>query len=94
MMRNNMRTLFPVVLAALCVFVHTLPVSGQAAQPVVRILLSGDSTVCNYKQDAPQRGWGQMLGQFFNNNVSITNLAVSGTSTNTVLQSFSYKTIQ
>ena len=83
MMVNNMRTVFFAVIAALCVFVHALPVSGQAAQPVVRIFLAGDSTVCNYKLEAPQRGWGQMLGQFFNKNVTITNLAVSGTSTKT-----------
>lgn len=82
-MRNNMRTVFPVVIAALCIFVHALPVSAQAAQSVVRIFLAGDSTVCNYKLEAPQRGWGQMLGQFFNNNVTIANLAVSGTSTKT-----------
>jgi len=89
-----MRTVFIAVITALGIIVQTVSVSAQNVPPGIRILLSGDSTVCNYKQDAPQRGWGQMLGQFFNNNVSITNLAVSGTSTNTVLQSFSYKTIQ
>jgi len=82
-MRNNMRIVFFAAIAALCVFVQTLPISAQAAQAGVRIFLAGDSTVCNWKPEAPQRGWGQMLDQFFNKNVTITNLAVSGTSTKT-----------
>lgn len=58
-------------------------VSAQVVQPEVKIFLAGDSTVCNYKPESPQRGWGQMLKPFFSDKVTIINLAVSGASTKT-----------
>lgn len=49
----------------------------------ITIYLVGDSTMAN-KPDPdnnPERGWGQMLPMFFNENVTIKNYAVNGRST-------------
>lgn len=47
------------------------------------IHLIGDSTMANKKNPDknPERGWGQLLPQFFNDNVVIKNHAVNGRST-------------
>jgi len=49
----------------------------------VRILLIGDSTMADKPnpEDNPERGWGQMLPVFFNENVVVKNYAVNGRST-------------
>jgi lysophospholipase L1-like esterase len=49
----------------------------------VRILLIGDSTMADKPnpQENPERGWGQMLPNFFDQNVIIKNFAVNGRST-------------
>ena len=48
----------------------------------VTIYLIGDSTMCNYDttNNNPQRGWGQMLSQFFNSDATIVNWAAGGRS--------------
>ena len=42
----------------------------------------GDSTVCNYKDSAyPQKGWGQVLNNFFDaSRVKVNNVAIGGRS--------------
>jgi len=62
-----------------------LAVSAAAATPGVKIALIGDSTVCEYPVDKPERGWGHFLGEYFNDSVKIVNLAASGRSTKTFL---------
>ena len=48
----------------------------------IRIYLIGDSTMADKPVDGnPERGWGQMLPEFFTENVSIINHAVNGRST-------------
>jgi DNA sulfur modification protein DndE len=48
----------------------------------IRIFLIGDSTMANKPlEDNPERGWGQMLPQFFNDRVEINNHAKNGRST-------------
>lgn len=49
----------------------------------VRILLIGDSTMADKPnpQENPERGWGQMLPDFFDENVILKNYAVNGRST-------------
>ena len=48
----------------------------------------GDSTVCNYKDNAyPQTGWGQILGSFFDGSrVKVNNVAIGGRSSKTFIQ--------
>lgn len=45
------------------------------------IYLAGDSTVCDYEDSYyPQAGWGQLFGNYFNENVKIDNRAIGGRS--------------
>ena len=57
--------------------------SGKQLRPI-RILVVGDSTVASYRkppQDRPDlTGWGQVLGERFNNRVTVVNRALSGAS--------------
>ncbi|PZX18620.1 lysophospholipase L1-like esterase [Breznakibacter xylanolyticus] len=50
----------------------------------VRILMSGDSTMQTYRDTLnPQRGWGQVLPDFFDEQTHIINMAIGGRSTKT-----------
>lgn len=62
--------------------------SGQADasssnEKQVRVLVVGDSTVCNYPVEHHCRGWGQYLQEHFQPAVRVINLARSGRSTKT-----------
>jgi lysophospholipase L1-like esterase len=66
-------------------------VCGSAGEPgakkeTLRIVLLGDSTVCDYPPAASVRGWGQYLAEGFKEPVVVRNLAVSGRSTKTFLK--------
>lgn len=52
----------------------------KARDEKVRVLMIGDSTVSSYTADKPTRGWGQLLPEFFNDQVSFLNAAASGRS--------------
>jgi lysophospholipase L1-like esterase len=51
---------------------------SKADLPPVTVHLAGDSTVSNYASTTVQEGWGQELGQFFNDKVTIDNKAIGG----------------
>ncbi len=51
----------------------------------LRIVLVGDSTVCNYPANVTTRGWGQVLPHYLTPNVTLINLAKSGRSTKTFI---------
>jgi lysophospholipase L1-like esterase len=57
-----------------------------AATRTIRLVIVGDSTVCNYPDNEPTRGWGQFIQGFFNESVRVVNLAKSGRSTKTFLE--------
>jgi lysophospholipase L1-like esterase len=59
--------------------------SGVAENPATKIVIIGDSTVCEYPADAPSRGWGHFIGEYFRDPVTIVNLAASGRSTKTFI---------
>lgn len=59
------------------------PANGRRAAVCVVIL--GDSTVCNYPDDSPTRGWGQYVQEYFNDSVRVVNMAKSGRSTKTFI---------
>jgi lysophospholipase L1-like esterase len=64
------------------------PVSGNtttAAPKPLRLVLIGDSTVCNYPANVTTRGWGQYLPDYFTSGVEVINLAKSGRSTKTFI---------
>ena len=52
----------------------------------VRLVIVGDSTVCEYPANRPDRGWGQFVAEAFEDGtVEVTNLAKSGRSTKTFI---------
>lgn len=62
-------------------------VTVRAADPApVKIAVIGDSTVCEYPEDSPSRGWGHYIGEYFKDNVKIVNLAAGGRSTKTFIK--------
>jgi lysophospholipase L1-like esterase len=53
----------------------------------LRIAIIGDSTVCDYPKTRAERGWGQFIGEQFNDGaVTVINLAASGRSTKTFIK--------
>jgi lysophospholipase L1-like esterase len=71
----------------LCFLALGLSVSLFAADPPpVKIAVIGDSTVCEYSEDSPNRGWGHYLGGYFKDDVKIVNLAASGRSAKTFIK--------
>ena len=96
--RPRVSALFTCLMAALLQGlsgpIHAEPASGMAAQTVglrgdagvKRIVLIGDSTVCEYPQARPERGWGQYVEERFKDGtVKVINLAVGGRSTKTFI---------
>jgi lysophospholipase L1-like esterase len=56
------------------------------ATPPARLVLVGDSTMCNYPESSPRRGWGMFIQDYFNSNqLQVINLALSGRSTKTFI---------
>lgn len=77
--RKKIKLLLPVMLGVLA-----FSFTGQLAQPEIRVFMIGDSTMAD-KPGAPEinpeRGWGQLLPSFFNENAEVRNHAVNGRST-------------
>ncbi len=63
-------------------FALALPVFAQTP---LRLVLAGDSTVCEYPVTTGQRGWGQFIAGYFSDSVRVFNLAKGGRSTKTFL---------
>jgi lysophospholipase L1-like esterase len=57
------------------------PTTVTALKPL-RLVIVGDSTVCEYPRTRPDRGWGQSIQERFNN-VTVLDLAAAGRSTTT-----------
>ena len=78
-MRNYKLILLATVLFLGCKSTQT----NETSLPNVTIHMIGDSTMANKKNpdENPERGWGQVLPQFFNEKVIIKNHAVNGRST-------------
>ncbi len=51
--------------------------------PAITLHLAGDSTVSNYPPTTTQEGWGQEIGQFFTDKVTVDNQAIGGASIRT-----------
>src|SRR5689334_17809940 len=73
----------------------TAPTTGpttHAARPPLRLVIVGDSTVCDYPKSRPDRGWGMFVGERFKDGaVQVINLAASGRSTKTFIQEGRWK---
>ncbi|QDT25377.1 rhamnogalacturonan acetylesterase [Gimesia panareensis] len=85
------RTITPVVI----LFLLLISTGVQAAEPAIRIMLIGDSTVSTYTKrpkDKPDlTGWGQVFGEFFNDDVTVLNRAVSGRSSSSFIREGRWK---
>lgn len=63
-----------------------LILSMQADKKTITVFLAGDSTMAfKPKTEHPERGWGMMLGDFFDEQVSIDNRARNGRSSKSFL---------
>lgn len=83
MLTNNLPATFMGCLCLLTVGnLHANEPIGQI--PVVRVAMAGDLTMATYQTPPADRpsltGWGQVFGEFFNDSVSVLNLAQSGES--------------
>jgi lysophospholipase L1-like esterase len=78
---------FPLLVSCLSLLLF-LPAqaTAQATNHQLRLVVIGDSTVCNYPTNGIQRGWGQYLQGYFTEDVTVLNLAKSGRSTKTFIQ--------
>ena len=76
-------------LTALCwglSLLATTNIQAADAGPPLRLVVIGDSTVCNYPENKPDRGWGQFLQSCFDGSVKVINLAKGGRSTKTFIK--------
>jgi lysophospholipase L1-like esterase len=70
---------------------ESTPDSTPAPTPI-KIVIIGDSTVCNYPAEKPDRGWGMFIEEYFKaDTVQIINLAKPGRSTKTFIQEGRWK---
>ena len=58
----------------------------SAARAQLRLVIIGDSTVCDYPLEHACRGWGQYIQEYFEDTVQVINLAKSGRSTKTFIK--------
>lgn len=77
-------------LAIITVLSLTMSIARAAASSAehrVRMVIIGDSTVCNYPADSIKRGWGMYIQNYFDKNrLQVINLALSGRSTKTFIK--------
>ncbi|HSI11077.1 MAG TPA: rhamnogalacturonan acetylesterase [Chthoniobacter sp.] len=78
--------MFSRILAILSFVLVGLATVRAADSSPVKIAIIGDSTVCEYPEDAPSRGWGHYIGESFQDNVKIVNLAAGGRSTKSFIK--------
>jgi lysophospholipase L1-like esterase len=83
--RSPLPLVIPVILAAV-----SLAQGGPSALNPVCVVLVGDSTVASYANPPKDRpdltGWGQVFGEFFNNQVTVLNHARSGRSSKSFIR--------
>ena len=72
-------------LAIFLSLISMLAVAKSAESAKLTIAIIGDSTVCDYPAEHASRGWGQFIGEHFNDKVRVANFAASGRSTKTFI---------
>jgi lysophospholipase L1-like esterase len=60
----------------------------------ITVYMIGDSTMSDRAADEPERGWGQALGQFFDDGVVVRNFASSGRSTKSFIDEGKWAAVQ
>jgi lysophospholipase L1-like esterase len=80
-------TLRNIAVSLVAILLAFSPSSCVLAGQPLKLLLVGDSTVCNYPAQRPDRGWGQYLEEHFQpGSVTVINHAASGRSTKTFIK--------
>jgi lysophospholipase L1-like esterase len=76
--------------------VATVLTAFQSHQPSISVYMIGDSTMADRPtpERNPYRGWGQMLGQFFDDSVSVRNFAVNGRSTKSFIDEGKWEVVR
>lgn len=89
------RTLVCLLAILSLAFSAQVSAQDQSATPSarpLRLVIVGDSTVCNYPATSPNRGWGQFIAERFKDGtVQVINLAASGRSTKTFIREGRWK---
>lgn len=82
-----MKTILLVVAMTLGLMSGNLSAAEHSTSHPVRMVIAGDSTVCNYPIHSVRRGWGMFIQGYFNSNkLQVINLARSGRSTKTFIK--------
>lgn len=86
---REMKSLIPVLIltfAACAVLLPAVARADEAPQAPVRLVIIGDSTVSEYPESRPDRGWGHFIQERFKEGtVRVINLAKPGRSTKTFI---------
>lgn len=83
----NLRTFRNVAVLVIAALSAAVCHAANPAPQPSRIVIIGDSTVCNYPADRPDRGWGQFIEERFREGtVKVINLAAAGRSTRTFIK--------
>lgn len=65
--------------SAVPVYISKIEVIPSLADTRVKVFTAGDSTVCGYTEEqAPQTGWGMVLGELFDSAVTVDNTQSAG----------------
>lgn len=80
------------ILSALIFAMSLTPTAASPEPAPIRIVIIGDSTVCNYPAARPDRGWGQFIEERFQaGTIKVLNLAAAGRSTKTFIKEGRWK---
>lgn len=77
------------IAAWLCLLACLQPAQAADSPDAIRIVIVGDSTVSSYKAEPGKpstAGWGQVIGESFNDRVNVMNLAASGRSSKSFIK--------
>lgn len=83
----NLRVFLTIIALLISMLFSPASPAAEAAHTPLRIVIIGDSTVCNYPATRPDRGWGMFIEEYFKpGTVKVINLAAAGRSTKTFIQ--------
>lgn len=82
-----MKTRFVLILTGLGLLLNHSSTAASATHHPVRMVIVGDSTVCNWPAKSVLRGWGMFIQDYFETNqLQVINLAKPGRSTKTFIK--------
>lgn len=88
--------IFPAKILFLTTFIYLLLVYPNSQVEKTTIHLIGDSTMANKEgtpEENPERGWGQVLSQFFDSSIEVINYAINGRSTKSFISEGRWKEV-